>query len=92
MSTIARNPKKMLSKQTGVDGKSRVKKQSAADGWHHDIGFEVQLIAISPFGQTLIVFQEQYVRLYFIDHESRSRIRRLDSLHCTVPMSELATN
>ncbi|XP_014560730.1 hypothetical protein COCVIDRAFT_12494 [Bipolaris victoriae FI3] len=40
MSTIARNPKKMLSKQTGVDGKSRVKKQSAADGWHHDIGFE----------------------------------------------------
>ncbi|KAF1357360.1 taurine dioxygenase [Lizonia empirigonia] len=40
MSTIARNPKKMLSKQTGVEGKSRVKKQSAADGWHHDIGFE----------------------------------------------------
>ncbi|KAK1909469.1 hypothetical protein P3342_007638 [Pyrenophora teres f. teres] len=40
MSTIARNPKKMLSKQTGVDGKARTKKQSAADGWHHDIGFE----------------------------------------------------
>jgi hypothetical protein len=41
MSTIARNPEKMLSKQTGVSGK-KVIIQSTADGWHHDIGFEVR--------------------------------------------------
>lgn len=44
MSTIARNPAKMLSKQTGVskqaDGKPQLKKQSVADGWHSDIAFE----------------------------------------------------
>lgn len=68
MSTIARNPKKMLSKQTGVDGKSRMKKQSAADGWHHDIGFEVRTATISPFWQVLTTSPEQHVRLYFIDH------------------------
>jgi alpha-ketoglutarate-dependent taurine dioxygenase len=41
MSTIARNPAKMLSKQTGVEaGKKTLKKQSVADGWHSDIAFE----------------------------------------------------
>lgn len=43
MSTIARNPAKMLSKQTGVTkavGKKQLKKQSVADGWHTDIAFE----------------------------------------------------
>jgi alpha-ketoglutarate-dependent taurine dioxygenase len=41
MSTIARNPAHMLSKQTGVvAGKKQLKKQSAADGWHSDIAFE----------------------------------------------------
>ncbi|KAH8690448.1 hypothetical protein BGW36DRAFT_305869 [Talaromyces proteolyticus] len=41
MSTIARNPAHMLSKQTGVvAGKRQLKKQSVADGWHSDIAFE----------------------------------------------------
>jgi len=41
ISTIARNPAKMLSKQTGVTGgKKTLKKQSVADGWHSDIAFE----------------------------------------------------
>ena len=41
MSTIARNPENMLSKQSGVvAGKKTLKKQSVADGWHSDIAFE----------------------------------------------------
>ncbi|KAB8237751.1 uncharacterized protein BDW43DRAFT_307265 [Aspergillus alliaceus] len=41
MSTIARNPNHMLSKQTGVTGgKKQLKKQSVAGGWHSDIAFE----------------------------------------------------
>ncbi|KAF5866244.1 hypothetical protein ETB97_000208 [Aspergillus alliaceus] len=41
MSTIARNPNHMLSKQTGVTGgKKQLKEQSVADGWHSDIAFE----------------------------------------------------
>lgn len=41
MSTIARNPANMLSKQSGVvAGKKTLKKQSVADGWHSDIAFE----------------------------------------------------
>lgn len=42
ISTIARNPANMLSKQTGVvaSGGKALKKQSVADGWHSDIAFE----------------------------------------------------
>ncbi|KAL1849174.1 hypothetical protein Daus18300_013330 [Diaporthe australafricana] len=42
ISTIARSPANMLSKQTGVvaSGGKALKKQSVADGWHSDIAFE----------------------------------------------------
>ncbi|TEY42037.1 hypothetical protein BOTCAL_0400g00130 [Botryotinia calthae] len=96
MSTIARNPEKMLSTQKGCGAKKEII-QSTADGWHHDIGFErvtsdystLYMRTIPPTGAVMILtLTETGDTLFASAYEVYDRIspayqKFLETLTCT---------